>query len=73
MSIFSNLYGILQMSVRAAGLHGGRAYPSSSRAMEILIPLGVWAVYKVIFGRAMVDDAGLRCLASCEILLIEQF
>lgn len=35
------------------------AHPSSSRAIEILIPLGVCAVYRMMFGR---DILNLRML-----------
>lgn len=44
------MYGILGVLVRAAEFRSKMAYPSSSKVIEILIPFGVWVVYRLMFG-----------------------
>jgi hypothetical protein len=74
ISIFSTLYGSLQFVLAVSIVEGctGRdgswvwveaaTYPNSSSAMEILIPLGVCAVYSVISGRLLMMDGDKRII-----------
>ncbi len=47
---------------RESVIEQGATNPSSSRTMEILMPLGVWVVYKLMSGDLDLDVAAIGCV-----------